>query len=224
MHKIQKILLKRLSIQNNQRYGTLTSGYDFEDNIVFHLKQLINNNLIEKTDGVYSITLKGVKEIAKFEPFWLEDKGAKTFFIGFLCTDSNGNYLVKSHPQAKVNFYNLPSGKPFFGENIEMALTRTFKMNTGLVLNHNDFKFLSLHLKTIQTSTGEVLFDDAFTIYKVEVDEKQKAKMKLLNSVEWVSQNDVKKFQHKWPEIDMLILGMDLSTYKSYIHISDYIL
>ncbi len=231
MHKLQKIILKRLFTQNSQRYGTLASGYDFEDNIVFHLNQLIAKGFVEKSDGIYSITLKGVKAIAKYlpdgqigEPLELEDKGVKTFFIGFLCSDSNGNYLLKSHPQSKVNFYNLPSSKPFFGEKIENTLTRAFKMNTGLVLNHKNFKFLSLHLKTIQTSSGEILFDDAFTVYKVEVDGKQKSKMKLLDSLEWISKKDAKKIQHKWPEIDILVLGKDLSTYKSYIHISDYIL
>lgn len=169
MHNLQKILLKRLSLQNNQRYGTLASGYDFEDNIVFHLNRLIADELVFKDNGIYSLTLKGVKEISKYEPFKLENKGVKTFFIGFLCNDEDGNFLIKSHPNAKSGFYNLPSGKPFFGENISDALIRTFKANTGLTLTFDSFKFVSLHLKTIKTNQDEVVFDDAFTIYAVDI-------------------------------------------------------
>jgi hypothetical protein len=61
MHQIQKVLLKRLSLQNNQRYSSLTKGYDFENNVIFHLKQLINNNFIEKKDNLYYITAMGIK-------------------------------------------------------------------------------------------------------------------------------------------------------------------
>src|SRR3989304_7271060 len=116
MHNLQKILLKRLSLQNNQRYGTLTHGYNFYDNIVFHLKQLLLNHFIVKEKGVYIITPAGIKEISKYDSLKLNDKGVKTFFIGFLCRDKDHNYLIKAHPGARINFYNLPCGKPYFGE------------------------------------------------------------------------------------------------------------
>ena len=48
MHEVQKILLKRLSQQNDQRYSTLTRDYDYEDNIVFHLKKLITDGFVIK--------------------------------------------------------------------------------------------------------------------------------------------------------------------------------
>lgn len=224
MHKLQKILLKRLKFQNNQRYGTLTSGYDFEDNIVFHLNKLLSSKYISKTEGIYSITLDGIKEIAKYEPFELEDKGIKTFFIGFLCSNEENNYLLKSHPNAKSNFYNLPSGKPFFGENIEDSLVKNFELNTGLTLPSESFKFASLHLKTIVTNDNEVIFDDAFSIYNVKVNKQQKEKMKLMNSIEWKSIDEIVKLENRWPELDICILQKDFEIYKAYRHISNYIL
>ena len=93
MHKLQKILLKRLQLQNNQRYGSLTSGYDFEDNITFHLSKLIRERYINKEQGIYSITLEGIKEISKYDEIELVYGGLKTFFIGLLCADDMRNYL-----------------------------------------------------------------------------------------------------------------------------------
>src|SRR3990167_10021876 len=168
MHEIQKIILKRLLLQNRQKYSTLTKGYDFEDNIVFHLKQLITRGLIIKTDKLYQITPEGVKQIADYDLLTIENTGFKTFFLGFLCKYES-LYLIKEHPSENNNFYNLPSGKPKFGEPIDKALIRTFAENTGIIININNIKFLSLHLKTIKTSQDEILFDDAFTIYKVNI-------------------------------------------------------
>lgn len=224
MHQLQKILLKRLSVQNNQRYASLTSGYDFEDNVLFHLKSLIKNEYIEKHEGIYSITLAGVKEIAQYEPIQLKDKGVKTFFIGFLCSDSDGNYLIKSHPNAQTNFYNLPSGKPYFGEPIKEALPRLFKLNSGIDLPSNHFEFCSLHLKTIQTKDAEVIFDDAFAIYTIHVTDVQKKEMKLLDSVSWKSVEEISDLINRWPELDICILNKDLDPYKVYTYESGYIL
>ena len=158
MHQIQKILLKRLATQNDQKYSGLTRGYDFEDNIVFHLKKLLENNYIEKKDSVYSITAEGIKQIYSYELSDLTNPGIKTFFIGFIVTDSEENYLIKSHLTAKVNFYNLPSGRPKFGEKMEEALIRLFFDNTGIKIEPARFEYKCLHTKIVKTTGGEPLF------------------------------------------------------------------
>lgn len=223
MHEVQKILLKRLLLQNKQRYSFLTTGYSYEDNIVFHLKQLIKKDLIKKEENTYLITTSGVKEITKYDLQILEDPGFKTFFIGFLCNYEN-KYLIKEHPIINNNFYNLPSGKPRFGEIIEKALVRIFEVNTGITLEPKDFEFLSLHLKIVKTSQREVLFDDAFAIYKVSIDNTQKEKMKFPKQIKWMSIKEIKKLSNRWPEIDICIIQEDTNPYLSYEFISDYIL
>jgi hypothetical protein len=223
MHEIQKILLKRLLIQNRQKYSVLTVGYDFDDNVVFHLKQLINKGLVKKDADKYLITVEGIKVITDYDLPTIEDTGYKTFFIGFLCNFGN-EFLIKEHPTETTNFYNLPSGKPRFGEAIGDSLIRTFEANTGISLDESNFEFQSLHLKTIKTSQGEVLFDDAFTIYRVDVSQEQKEKMKLHNQVSWKSVGEIQKLSNRWPEIDICILKKDTSHYLSYKVKSDYIL
>lgn len=223
MHQTQKILLKRLLLANNQKYSSLTSGYNYEDNVVFHLKQLIYDGFVEKKDNIYTLTVKGVKEITAYDISLLEDTGFKTFFIGFLCEDS-GEYLLKEHLNSKNNFYNLPSGKPRFGEHIDEALVRTFFENTGLKLQPENFEYLSLHLKTIKTSDMAILFDDAFVVYKVIMDKDLREKMKLKEEIKWFPLSKIKSLPNRWPEIDLCILNKDHRPYLKYEFNSDYIL
>lgn len=223
MHQIQKILLKRLLLQNKQKYSTLTKGYDYEDNIVFHLKQLKKSGMINKADNHYQITSEGIKIITNYDLPAIEDRGFKTFFIGFLCSFDD-SFLIKEHPTENNNFYNLPSGKPRFGEQINQALIRTFAANTGIKLEADKFKFLTLHLKTIETSKGEGLFDDAFAIYNVNINKSEKENMKPPQQISLKSIEEIKKLSNRWPEIDILILKKDFSPYLAYEFISDYIL
>lgn len=223
MHRLQKILLKRLLAENGQKYSSLTQGYNFEDNVVFHLKQLISNEFIEKQNDKYLITTIGTKEITKYDLGTLIDTGFKTFFLGFVCKIGE-EYLLKEHQSGKLAFYNLPSGKPRFGEKVEDALVRTFHELTELKLTPNSFNFLSLHLKTIKTSKGEVLFDDAFAVYEAVIDRNQKDIMKLNKNIKWFSKKEIEKLKNIWPEIDFLILKGDKENYKSYQFVSDYII
>jgi len=223
MHDIQKILLKRLLVQNGQRYSALTSGYNFEDNIVFHLKQLISNSFIKKEGNTYSLTADGVKTIAKFDRVTLEETGFKTFVVGFLC-GLNGSYLVKERLAEHGSFYNLPSGKPRFGEPIEEALVRTFEENTKLTLDPADFKYLSLHLQAVKTTRGEVLFDDAFAIYRVSVTSAQKEGMRLQKRISWKTVEEIRALKNRWPEIDICVLKKDVAPYLDYEVISNYTL
>lgn len=220
MHQLQKILLKRLLIQGKQKYSLLTRSYSYEDNILFHLKQLINKGLVAKKDGQYSVTAAGIKG---FDLDQREDTGAKTFIIGFLCQEEN-EYLIKAHPHAPKNFYNLPSGQPRFGEDIFQALARIFFENTNFKINPKNFKFLSLHLKTIKTADGQVLFDDAFAIYEVKIGKNQRNQMKLKKELSWMGLKKIKTLQNRWPEIDILIFEGNRTPYLSYQFKSNYIL
>lgn len=223
MHKIQKIILKRLLVKNRQKYSVLTQGYSFEDNIVFHLKQLTNQKYIEKQGTEYQITTSGVKVVTKFDLDSLEDTGFKTLFLGFVCKCGD-EYLLKEHSNNNQSFYNLHSGKPNFGENIEDSLIRTFKENTNLKLSSKDFKYISLHLKTVKTPTAEILFDDAFTVYEVDITEEQKAEMKLQKNIKWFSLEEIKKLSNCWPEVDILLIKKDYTNYLSYEFETNYIL
>jgi ADP-ribose pyrophosphatase YjhB (NUDIX family) len=211
-----------LTNKNGQTYSRLTSGYDFENNIVFHLKQLIKDNLIEKVDDIYKITAKGMREIYSLGLPDLDYPDKKLFYCGFVVTDGNDNFLMKGHSNAKVNFHNLPSGDPRFGEKIEESLVRIFENNTGIKIKSDRFAFICLHMKTTKTSNQDILFDDGQAIYKVEVTRGEKEKMKLMSDVKWYSKNEIEKIPNCWTEIKMCILDNNILPYASYEVVSDY--
>lgn len=217
MHQIQKTLLKRLLAKSGQKYSELTSGYNFENNIVFHLKQLLGNGYIEKNGEIYNFTADGVKEAKN------EETGLKMFFFGFVC-EYDEKYLLREHTEGNTKFYNLPSGKPNFGEKIEDALVRTFFELTDLKLKPENFQYLSLHLKTVKTSKNEVLFDDAFAIYKTIITDKQVGDLELKNGIKWFTLEEIRSFSNRWPEIDLCILKKDYCPYLVYQFTSDYTL
>jgi ADP-ribose pyrophosphatase YjhB (NUDIX family) len=221
MHQVQKILLKRLSQQNNQRYSTLTRDYDYEDNIVFHLKKLIADGFLIKDKDLYSINSSGLKEVYSYELDTLADVGDKRYFVGLLIKDEQDNYLIKSHPVAKENFFNLPSGWPQFGESMDEAMTRIVRKNIGIDIDPSSLNFVSLHSKMIKTSTNEVLFDEGFAIFQIVLTDAQKKSTKLLTNLSWLSVDEIKSLPRRWPELDLCILNHP-KPYESYEFISDY--
>lgn len=198
MHKLQVNLLSRLKEKNGLSYAQLTRGYTDEDNINYHLRQLIKNNLVYKDEGFYFISAQGIKVLAVITDGIGKNSQPKIVYLGFICQVED-QVLLKAHPNSKEEFYNLPSGQPYFGEKIEAALTRIFYQNTGIKLSPQDFAFDPLHLKTVKTNKGVVLFDDAFLVYKVKSSSSQKEKMKLKNNWVWKDKKELENL-NCWPE------------------------
>jgi len=214
MHTLQKLLIKRLVEENGRSYSALTSGYDSEDNIAFHLKQLISSDFVEKRADAYFITVKGLNALNTFQKSDLKDDIFKKYFVGFVIKSGN-KYLVKQHPNAVENYYNLPSGTPLFGERLEDALPRILFNETNISLSANEFKFDSFHLKTIRSSKGEVIFDDAFGVYKVGLPESIDLHISNPNYL-WISEAELNTLENCWPEIRFCILRKDWEFYKCY--------
>lgn len=223
MHTLQKLLIKRLVEENGRSFASLTNGYDAEDNIVFHLKQLTSNNLVEKRDDKYFITAKGINTLNTFQKTDLQDNTFKMFFVGIVC-NCGDEYLIKPHKNAKDTFYNLPSGSPLFSEDLKDALPRIFFDETGIHTPYESFVFDSLHMKTVITKDNKVLFDDAFGVYKVTVNIEQKDKMSLRKGCEWMEIDTIQELPNKWPEIDLCVLRKGWATYNKYVVVCDYVL
>lgn len=223
MHTLQKLLITRLLKDNGLNFANLTRGYDAEDNIVFHLKQLVTKGYVEKKKERYYLTAEGVSTVNTFQKTDLQDNHFKMAFVGFIC-ESNGKYLIKPHSNAVETFYNLPSGSPLFGEDLVESLQRTFYQETDLHLSGELFTFDSLHMKTLKTTDGSILFDDAFIAYNVDLTNVPLDKMMLKKGCVWLSVDEIKNLANKWPEIDLCILRQNWEVYKKYTIISDYIL
>ncbi|KKT83189.1 MAG: hypothetical protein UW82_C0045G0012 [candidate division WWE3 bacterium GW2011_GWC2_44_9] len=223
MHLVQKLLIKRLVEENGRSYSSLTKGYDSKDNIAFHLKQLISGNLIEKRDDQYYITPEGINILNTFQKTDLQDNSFKMFFVGIVCRCGE-EYLIKPHTNTKDIFYNLPSGSPLFGEDLEDALPRIFYEEMGINIQFLAFSLDSLHMKTVKSKADAVLFDDVFGVYKVEVTTEQKSRMTLKKGSVWMSEDKIEELENKWPELDLCILRKGWELYNKYTVVCNYVL
>lgn len=223
MHDIQKQLLSRLKYSNGLRYSELVGDLNFNDNIVFHIHFLEGKKYIQKINKKYCITILGLQKINEFDTKTLEDRGTKSFFIGFFC-EYESKYMVKEHTIKDKKFYNFPSGRPWFGENLQNSLIRTFYEETSVELHSTQFCFKSLHMKTVKSSAEEVIFDDAFAIYNVELNADNYSNVKFLKGCQWMTKQQIQTLPNKWKEVDMCIFENQWFPYYEYEFVSDYIL
>ena len=69
---------------------------------------------------------------------------------------------------------------------------------------------------------GEILFDDAFAVYKVKIENAEKIKLK--QELKLLTLEEIKKLPNCWPEIDLCIVKKDSHQYLSYSFTTNYIL
>jgi len=125
----------------------ITRGYSFEDNIVFHLKRLIKQGLVNRRCGKYHLTKQGLEFSGKFSLSDLEDRKYKTAYIAFICKFNNW-YLIREHVSGNSKFYKFPGGKPFLGETMLDACKRIFKAETSIELPYKNFHIIVFTLRS----------------------------------------------------------------------------
>ena len=201
------------------RFSELTNGYNADDNVVFHLKKLIDQGYIKKESNVYKLTVEGVKKTNEYDWKNLVELGSKPLFVGFI-VECNDMYLIKKHDQADTQFYNLPNGKPYHDKDIRDELVRLSKQEMNIEAEKVDFNFDSFHIKNIVTSENKLLFSDAFVVYKLKVNEISKVPENLL----LLHKSEIVKLSNRWIEIDYCILRKNWENYLEYTQTSNYIL
>src|SRR3989344_9421536 len=104
MHTIQKHLLKRLVDKNHLKYSELSQDYSAEDNIVFHIKQLVKFGFMAKIDNEYILTQSGLFASGQFDLDSLEEQESKTAYLAFVCL-WQGKYLLRERTQDTQHLY-----------------------------------------------------------------------------------------------------------------------
>jgi hypothetical protein len=221
MHKLQKILLARLVKKNGQTYSSLTEGYDFDDNIVYHLKKLIKKKYVSKRDGKYYLTTQGLAVSGSFDLNSLDDRKFKTGYIGFVCKYQD-SFLLRSRNTQGVNFYKLPGGKPLFGVPFPEECSRLFKIETSLELDPMRFVFRQLHSKIQKDSKRKTMFDDILFVLDIELVRDEYKKAKLRSGNEWYKRKDIRTLKNTWPEINHCILKNSKVPLLTYEFMNDY--
>lgn len=220
MNNTQKTLIKRLVVQNGLRYSKLTKGYDFEDNVAYHIKQLKNKNLIVKKEDKYFLSPKGLKLSGKFGIDNITEEEYKTLYVGILAVYKNKLVLRN---KSKL-LYRIPGDKPRLGEEKCDYIKRISTKELGVEVHTDDIKLNSIQLKTNLTTNGKLLFDNALFVYSVNLNETKYKRCDLRDENIWIELDKVNKLKGVWPEVKIAIKAMKENKLEitEYSFTSDY--
>lgn len=169
IHEFQISILRELLFKPYARFRDLKKVDATNDHFSFHIKQLIKEGLIVKTNGRYKLTDKGKEFANRMDTDALKlERQAKLAVALHAVRKRNGitEYLV--HRRLKEPFYGWygsHSGKVRWGENPLDCAKREFLEETGLV---GKFTLKGIVHYHHFHKDGRLLEDKYFWVYKVE--------------------------------------------------------
>lgn len=132
-HHIQRNILSILILVPSARFKDLKPA-GMESNIfMYHLKALIKDGLVEKTENGYALTSKGKRFVdrSNLESLHLRIQ-PKLITIIVLENNENKIAILERLHQPFLNYKGFPSGKVHYGETLADAAERELSEKTGL--------------------------------------------------------------------------------------------
>lgn len=165
MHEIQIKILKELLFKPIARFSDLNVTDLTNDHFTFHIKRLVELNLVQKNKNGYELTVTG-KEFANrldTESLKLERQPKTTILL--ICV-KHDKYLIQERlKQPYFGFHGYITGKIRWGETISEAARRELTEETGLT---GTPKLVGIKHKMDYDLSGELLEDKFFFVVKFE--------------------------------------------------------
>jgi ADP-ribose pyrophosphatase YjhB (NUDIX family) len=193
IHQAQAKILRTLLFKTEVRFRDLNIDKLGTDHFSFHLKQLIDQGVLEKIGTKYRLTANDIEFANRFDTEKVAvEKQAK---IGVLIVPIKGDkgatkYLSQvrlKHPY--YGFRGCITGKIRWGDTVLETAARELKEETGLTGN---LKFIGIeHKMDYSQKTGEMLEDKFFYIVKAT-----RTKGRLIESFEggkncWLTEKEI---------------------------------
>ena len=172
IHEAQAKILKNLLFREKARFSELNTEGLSTDHFAFHLKQLIENGVIEKgEDGYYCFTPEGKEYANRFdvdsERIRIE-KQAKLGVLIVASKEENGNRFLLMQERLKHPYFGLRgfvTGKIKMGESVSETAARELKEETGLSAT---LEQKAIYHERVFSALGELLEDKYFFIFTAE--------------------------------------------------------
>ena len=170
LHPIQAKILTKLLFYPICRFTDLNVDGIDSDRFNFHIKRLIELNVITKTDqGLYDLTTSGKELANRFDTDTHEiERQAKVaiLIVGILIQDNIKRHLIQKRlKQPYYGYYGFVTGKIKWGETIFEAGLRELYEETAL---EGDLKLVGIEHKMDYNENNKILEDKYFFILKAE--------------------------------------------------------
>ena len=207
IHDFQASILRELLFKPKARFRDLNKVGVTNDHFTFHLKRLVDEGLVSKSeDGRYSLTTKGKEFANRLDTDSLKlEKQAKIGIALHPIRINKGKTEYLVHHRLKEPFfgwYGSHSGKIRWGEKPIETARREFLEETGLT---GDFTLKGIIHYHHFYKDGKLLEDKYFWVFKVE-----NIKGELQEQVEggeniWMTEKEYRKLKNVFATVDEVL-------------------
>jgi len=168
LHPIQSNILRNLLFNPEARFSDLNMEHLPTDQFTFHLKRLMELELIEKINqNHYHLTLIGKEYAGRFDTDQRKVERQAKIGVALCAVKKEGRvkrYLIQQRlKQPYWGYHGFPTGKIRWGETIIEAAARELKEETGLTA---DLSLVGAKHKMDYSQEGNLLEDKIFFVFR----------------------------------------------------------
>lgn len=201
LHYIQLQILKKLLFNPELKFSELRPAEQIENNqLVFHIEQLLDWKLINKTDGKYKLTIEGKEYANRMDTDDNRIKQQAKLGVIMCCYrelkgKKDREYLMytrKKHPFYDHQGFN--SGKIMFGENVIGTAQRELKEETNL---EGEPELFTIEHHHVFDKKSQKLVEDKFFFFMKFANPKGELKANDEGLFEWVPYSKIAAYLTK---------------------------
>ena len=162
VHDAQMTILRELLFVEELNFGKLRQATQLDsDAFNFHLKQLVENDFVDKQGpGRYSLTKQGKTYANQMDTDDVVFEKQPKLSVVLIIEDDNGEQLFQERlKQPYYGYWGHPTGKIRWGETMLQTAERELEEETGLVA---DLKVVGLFHKLDYDDTTKELREDKY--------------------------------------------------------------
>lgn len=201
IHEAQTLILRELLFRLNAGYAELQkpTGLD-SDHFNFHIKRLVDLNLVEKVErGKYKLSRRGKEYANKLdtENNTIERQPKISVILVIWKDKSKKQLLLQERlKNPYFGFWGYPTGKISWGETVLQTARRELKEETGL---DGEFTYHGIyHEHAKEAKSGELLEDKIFFITEIVNPTGDMIDAEGCHN-DWIDVKDALDFEKKFP-------------------------